>query len=387
MSGKMRRAERGVACALVAVVLIGCDLGDRGVMDGFDEQQWATLATLSPPPAVAPCPPGALDPLVGVADLGDDCEALARLGQQIFCDKGFSGPLIATNELGQEGVSGAVACLTCHDPATDFVDARGKPVSVGTGTTKRNTLSLRLVGFYLELGIPLAWTGYYADSFLAVPMARPAMHATPELWAARIGERHAPAYAQLFGPVPDPSQVAASSFTRHVTLALEAYERRLATGLTPFDRYVAGDLAAISPAAKRGLELFIGEALCVECHRGPLLGDGVLRRTRVPPLPTGAADRGAAENAPGAGPSVEDPAFRFRTPSLRQVAGTAPYMHGGQLATLADVLWFYDQGKPAPDADPRLHPLGLGAAGRADLAVFLDTLTAPPALATWGCSP
>jgi len=154
----------------------------------------------------------------------------------------------------------------------------------------------------------------------------------------------------------------------------------------------------LSESAKHGLELFIGEALCSDCHTGEAFADGCYHNTGVPQVPnpqTAELDRGRYDSKiddPLRGlPAHCDPSRlegAFRTPSLRNVAMTAPYMHAGQLATLDDVVNFYWRG--GGDAsfpgtkDPLLHELPeLTAQDRADLVAFLQSLTSAPVDPDW----
>jgi cytochrome c peroxidase len=117
-----------------------------------------------------------------------------------------------------------------------------------------------------------------------------------------------------------------------VARAISAFERTLVSVDSPFDRYQAGDLAALTERERRGLDAF-DDAGCTECHDGPMLSDFDLHA------------EGVAENPLLGEPDAGGGRFRFRTPSLRNVALTAPYMHNGMLATLEDVLAFYDRGQ------------------------------------------
>jgi cytochrome c peroxidase len=126
-----------------------------------------------------------------------------------------------------------------------------------------------------------------------------------------------------------------------VARALAAFQRTLLSGPSPFDRFLAGDEKALSPAARRGWELFQGEADCIRCHNGPLLSDGKFYRLGVEYQDLGRASV--------TGNRADR--HRFRTPSLRNIAETAPYMHDGSMNTLNEVVTFYFRGIPtdAPD--------------------------------------
>ena len=193
--------------------------------------------------------------------------------------------------------------------------------------------------------------------------------------------------------------------------ALAAYTRKLVSRNAPFDRFVAGEAEAIDAAAQRGLRLFVGRAGCASCHSGPHLSDGGFhnlgvaqlgahvpesddgRFNNAPQLLTAAFSaasttwsdnpaEGTARQAGIVNPMPDATKAAFRTPSLRGVALSAPYMHSGQLATLGDVVAFYDAGGGTAAAgttkSPALHPLGLSSAERSDLVAFLQTLSGDP---------
>ena len=189
--------------------------------------------------------------------------------------------------------------------------------------------------------------------------------------------------------------------------ALAAYQRTLLAADSPFDRwYYGGDEDALGESARRGFELFTGRAGCSACHtvgeRWALFTDHALHNTGVgyrasmQPEPERrrvvvapgvfldvetSAIAAASERRPndlGRYEVTQDPAdrWKYRTPGLRNVALTAPYMHDGSLATLEDVVAFYDRGGyPNPLASPLLRPLGLDEQERRDLVAFLGSLT------------
>jgi len=126
-----------------------------------------------------------------------------------------------------------------------------------------------------------------------------------------------------------------------IAKALAAFQRTLVTEPSPFDRYLAGEKDALSDEAKAGLELFRGEAGCIECHSGPLLSDGKFYRLGV-----SFKDEGRAMIT-----SKNEDRFRFRTPSLRNIAETGPYMHDGSQKTLEEVVEFYYREIPASGPD------------------------------------
>jgi cytochrome c peroxidase len=155
---------------------------------------------------------------------------------------------------------------------------------------------------------------------------------------------------------------------RRIELALATFERTIIAAEAPFDRWILGDEQAITPAAKRGFEIFNGKAHCSACHSGPSFTDGSFH------------DIGSAENDDvGRGrlfPTSEKLQHAFKTPTLRDVARRAPYMHDGSVATLQDVIALYDKGGvDRPSRSPLIKPLMLTEVEKADLIAFLDTLS------------
>ena len=297
----------------------------------------------------------------------------AELGKLLFFDRRLSG-------------DGTMSCAVCHIPQEAFAD--GQPLSGAYPTNKhwRNTPSLLNVG-YLDV---LFWDG--RRDTLEKQSLEP-MHAVfemnldPDYLVARLAED--PFYRELFRQAftGEPTQ-------ERVAAALTAFERTLTVTDSPFDRFLAGDRGALSSAAKRGADIFFGErGGCARCHAGTLLSDqkfhntGVAETEELRTDPQRRATRAfflrrlgvdKMERDPGRFAVTKDPADlgAFRTPPLRQVADTAPYMHNGSLSKLEEVLDFYSRGG-GTDANrsPLLLPLNLTATEKAELLAFLGCLS------------
>ena len=148
-----------------------------------------------------------------------------------------------------------------------------------------------------------------------------------------------------------------------VTRALASFVRTIVAGNSPYDRYTNGKPAALSAQAKLGLAVFRGKGHCISCHAGPNLTDERLHNTGVAFIDGKLADLGAGRGD-------------FKVPTLREIARTAPYMHDGSLATLADVVDYYDRGgNPNPDLDQDLRPLHLTSPEKIALVAFLRSLS------------
>jgi cytochrome c peroxidase len=185
-----------------------------------------------------------------------------------------------------------------------------------------------------------------------------------------------------------------------VLQAIAAFERTIVSRNVPFDRHLRGETAALGAAALRGRALFEGKAGCIACHNGALLTDEAFHNTGVPPNPAFEKDplrqitmrermlRNkvpeevvlALDRDPGRyiDTKRDEDKGKFRTPTLRELTYTAPYMHNGVFFTLEEVVDFYDRGggtDPFGTKSPRIRPLGLGAQEKADLVAFLESLS------------
>ncbi len=189
------------------------------------------------------------------------------------------------------------------------------------------------------------------------------MNLDEEIALGRIGAN--PDYARAFAETFPDRQISG----RNMEAAIATFERLIVTkGDAPFDRWIAGDAAAISPSAKRGFDLFNGRARCSACHSGWAFTDGSFHDIGV----------GKGDDI-GRGkyfPTSQKLKYAFKTPTLRGVAQRGPYMHDGSLRTLTEVIDLYDRGGiPRPSRDDMIKPLHLTQAERSDLLAFLQTLS------------
>jgi len=367
----------------------------------------------------------------GAADsVADDARA-ARFGQYLFFERRFS-------------IDGSVSCASCHEPEKAFAD--GRRVGRGTETGERNTPTLLNTAFNHWFFWDGRADSLWAQALGPIENAKEfggdrlnTLHVVAEDPALRR------AYASVFGMLPplddvrrfprhafpDPNSSspaarawaamaaadrdAANRMFANLGKAIEAYERRLVNERSEFDHYVAalksGDRAqqrAYPGAAKRGLKLFVGAAQCELCHSGAAFSDGEFHNNGLPVLVEGMRDIGRMAGIPvvrasifnATGPFSDDAAGEpkdrlaylpppksqlgaFKTPGLRNVALTAPYMHDGRFESLEEVLEFYakseNDGQKKTLVGEREATLGLipdlSKAQLADLAAFLRTLT------------
>ena len=275
-----------------------------------------------------------------------------ELGRRLFFDPGLSR-------------DGTISCASCHQPEKAFTDGRALAVGIEQRVGRRNVPTL-LNGAY---GKTMFWDGRAAslEEQALVPLTHPnEMDNSLEGIVERLREDGV--YPGLFEPAFGSAEVT----PRRIAQALASYQRALVAGDSPFDRYlILNDESALSDAARRGLALFRGKARCSHCHDGPLFTDQKFHNTGVgwgnePP------DLGRFEFT-----GIEEDKGRFKTPTLRNVTLTAPYMHDGSIASLEEVIEFYNRGgQPNPSLDPTIRPLNLSAQEKSDLIAFLRSLSA-----------
>lgn len=275
-----------------------------------------------------------------------DDAAKVALGHDLFRDVRLSG-------------SGRASCASCHDPAQAFTDGRKTAVGPGGAVLERNAPAL----------YDLAWaTSFFWDGRAAslVEQARVPILAPNEL----AGDF--PSIAEALSHDPEMSARFATAFPAapavtetEILAALAAYERSLVSPETRFDRWVSGDDEALTGEERQGFDIFVGKGGCVSCHGGWRLTDDAFHDVGVP-----SDDHGRGALVPGGLPE-------FKTPSLREVARTAPYMHDGSLATLQDVVRHYSGGLVLrPSLAPAVvRDLKLTEKEKADLVAFLKTLS------------
>jgi cytochrome c peroxidase len=272
------------------------------------------------------------------------------IGEKLFFDPALS-------------MDGRVSCSSCHRPDHAFADTTD--VSLGS----RNRVGIRNTPSVLDVAYraTFAWDGRSRslEDQVLLPIQDPdemAMTLVGLETRVRAQPGYARAFRREFGEDPTP---------RTIGLALAAYLRTLRSGDAPIDRFRAGDTLALSAAARLGFRLFTGKANCTACHAGPLFTDDDFHNTGIGWRDDAFSDIGRA----GITGLTEDKG-RFKTPSLRNVAITAPYMHDGSKRSLADVVELYDAGgQRNPGLDPLIQPLRLTASEKQALVAFLESLT------------
>jgi len=310
--------------------------------------------------------------------------AKIRLGRLLFFD-----PILSATQ--------TVACATCHHPQFGWADARPTPLGVGgTGLGPARTLNGSAAVSPLTRNVPALLNVGFNGLVAGKP---PDPKAAPMFWDSRVQGLE----AQVLHPIQsrnemrgdrcEESAAFSAAVTRvrgiaeyrllfqdafsqpgenaitadHLTKAIAAFERSLIADDSPFDRHLRGAGPALTPQQEHGLRVF-QTAGCIQCHGGPMFSDFKLHFI------------GVTDSSP-------DGRRELRTPTLRNLRHTAPYMHGGSLRTLDEVLAFYEQLSDAvsesldggdvtaqPALDPLLKRLDLNAGDFPDLKAFLEML-------------
>ncbi len=409
--------------AATAVAVISLAGGAPAHAGPVDAQRWSaeelrTIASLT----IGKLAPTPVDPSNAVEQL----PAAQALGKRLFNDTRLSS-------------NGAVACASCHAPDKQFQD--GLPVGKGVGTGSRRAMPIVGAGHSPWL----FWDGRKDSVWSQAlgPMEDAVEHGGNRTRFAQVLAKHYRSeYEALFGKLPDLSALPpdagpngnaveksawsalpaarrtdVSRVFANMGKAIAAYEKTLAYGPAPFDRY-ADAVMGKDPAGRdalnaqeiNGLRLFIGKGQCATCHNGPLLTDQSFHNTGVPQRDPQRPDRGRAaalakvkaDEFNCLGPFSDarpeacqelafmttDPAgleAAFKTPSLRNVAMRPPYMHAGQFATLEEVVGHYARSPAAAIGHSELahgegahkerKPIRLSAQEIRDVAAFLETLS------------
>jgi cytochrome c peroxidase len=278
--------------------------------------------------------------------LGEEIE----LGTTLFFEKKLSG-------------SQRISCATCHDPTQGFSDSRPQSINDQGNTMLRNAPHL----YNLAWNRVLFWDGRAGslDTMALSPIMEPNnMNLPLDTMVKRL--QSIPYYAERFEDLyPD------GLTAENVGKAISAFQRSLISRDSAFDRYLRGDDAAMSAKALRGLMLFVGKANCTTCHDGVNFTDESFHNIGIVTSDIG---RGKFEK----GTHFQ---YAFKTPGLRNVALTGPYMHDGSIKTLREIVQFYDKGgKRREGIDRQIAPLHLTDEESDELVAFLEALTDPIAV-------
>ncbi len=271
----------------------------------------------------------------------------AKLGERLFFD-----PILS--------IDSTISCGSCHKPEMGFATNDAVTPGVDGALGKRNSPSLMNVGFQpyfmREGGVPSL------EMQVLVPLGDETEMAHNVVDAVRRLNRNTSYRNEFLGVYGD----TASPYL--LVRALANFERTLIDFSSAFDSYINGEGSSLSAEAVKGGQLFYGKANCVECHSGVLLTDFSFANNGSAILDSSDYGRELLTNE-------SDDRYVFKTPSLRFVKQTAPYMHDGSVSTLAAVIDQYNSGGVSHSfTDPRIQPLDLSTAERNQLLAFLEAL-------------
>ncbi len=379
-----------IIAAIVVSAAIAISQTWQGKAPQWTDDEVATLRSLW----LESLPELPADPSNSVADNPD----AAAFGKQLFFD-----PRLSAN--------GGISCATCHQPVRRFTDGLQK--GQGIGTSRRNTPSIVGVAYSPWL----YWDGRRDSQWSQAlsPLEDMNEHATDRVQVTRLiaedGSYRA-SYESIFGELPDLSvaeSAAVDSVFSNVGKSIAAFERTVMPTSSRFDEYVAAVIGndearqseLFSEDEVWGLRLYISEANCTQCHNGPLFTNHEFHNTGVISFPGEVPDKGRAVGVREVlqhpfncrGQYSDDPEQQcaelefartgielvgaFKTPSLRNLENTAPFMHKGQIATVAEVLEHYNSAPDAMIGHNEAKPLALSGRELMQLEAFLGTLAAP----------
>jgi cytochrome c peroxidase len=334
-----------LVCGIVAMMPLVPMFGEEAQRDR------ALAAESSNGPYTLPTIQGLEDPNNYVPADNPLTKEKVELGRILFFDKRLS-------------MDNTIACASCHMAKKGFTD--GMPVSTGIRGLKGGRSAP--VSFNRVYSKAQFWDGRAAtlEAQSVGPFTNPIEHGFPNYDVMNAKMMKIPGYRKLFKQVFGDDTIT----TERVGMAIASFQRTVLSGNSAVDKFdVGGDENALSDSAKRGLELFRGKARCTRCHSGFNFTDEKFHNLGIG-WDTNTVDLGRymlTNNAEDIG--------AFKTPTLREIARTAPYMHDGRFKTLEEVVNFYNQGGVKnPHLDNTIIPLELTDEEKQDLVAMLKSL-------------
>lgn len=278
----------------------------------------------------------------------DSLKHIIELGKMLFFDTRLSG-------------SGKISCATCHQPELNWTDGKERSIGHEGAVNKRNSPTIQNTWFYNKL----FWDGRsnsLADQAFAPINSETEMHSEMHEVMRRISKTKD--YPGLFKNAFDDDEINPD----RLTIAIAIFEKTIVSGKSRFDKFLEGNKKALSNSEIRGLHLFRTKARCMNCHNGPLFSDNQFHNSGF-----SGGDAGYYKVT-----HKEEDMGKFKTPSLRDVAKTGPWMHDGQFSDLKQIISRYSVAKFPPGTDSLLKNIGLTGKEQKDLLAFLTIISAPP---------
>jgi cytochrome c peroxidase len=342
----MSPGRAGVAAgALLLVAGLLAAVYPRPAVSRVDTASSPTL------PPTAELPFVTTEPLLGLPDLPESTAASAEraaLGRDLFFD-----PILSEDR--------TVSCASCHDPQHGYSDPRARSTGIRGQRTERHAPTLVNRAY----GHAFSWDGRFDDlaAQMLGPIRNPREMGLPIEAAVErlVASAYAPRFARAFGGGPS---------DEHLAEALAAFVRTIRIGDSPIDRFRAA-VGRLTPEQRAGLWIYESKGRCWRCHSGANFTDERFHNTGVGVV------GGRAEPGRAAVTGRDEDRGAFKTPTLRGLEFTAPYMHDGSLPTLREVVDFYRRGGgPNPDLDEALEPIELSDEEAEHLVAFLEALSA-----------
>lgn len=286
--------------------------------------------------------------MIDYPDFEPPSSEMVELGRKLFFDTALS-------------INETQSCATCHNPDHGFSDGLKFSIGAMGEPVERNTPHL----YNLAWNEVFFWDGRSPSlehQALGPIEAEGEMNMPIDLLVERLSksEDYVKGFERVFGSseiLPD-----------RIASAIASFERSIIVDDTPFDRYLMGDEDAISPAAKRGMVHYVGKAKCIQCHSGPNFTDSSFHNIGVTGTDAGRASVVGDSRLSGA----------FKTPGLRNILFSAPYMHDGSIGTLEEVVRFYNRGGDLDsEIEVSIEPLELTEDEIRDLVAFLGSVNQP----------
>lgn len=337
--------KRGIIFLIITVITL---------LVSFSKENLRSI--YSRPPAQWPAPAVAKDipwkelgilPQSPLAATRDSLQRVIELGKTLFFDPRLSA-------------SGKISCATCHQPSLNWTDGREKSIGHEGAIGKRNAPTIANSWVYTRL----FWDGRardLADQAFAPIISESEMASDMPDVMRKL--RRIQGYKDLFKKAFGDEQINPD----RMTLAIAQFEKTVISGPSAFDLFLSGDQKAMSNAAIRGLHLFRTKAGCMNCHYGPLMTDN-----RFHAIGFATTDAGYYKVT-----HQDADSGKFRTPSLRDVMRTGPWMHDGKEKDMAGIIEALNRADRPGIKSPLIKPLGLSKKEKADLLAFLSAISAP----------
>ncbi|MEN9549326.1 MAG: hypothetical protein RIR12_1917 [Bacteroidota bacterium] len=284
----------------------------------------------------------------------DSLKKIIELGKALFFDTRLSG-------------SGKISCATCHVPELNWTDGKEKSIGHEGAITKRNAPTIQNSWYYNRL----FWDGRSSnlqDQAFAPINSEIEMHSEMHEVMRKLSKSKG--YKKMFKEAFGSYEI--DPFV--MTEAIATFEKTITSNETKFDKFLKGNKNALTSSELRGLHIFRTKARCMNCHYGPLFTDNLFHHNGFPQADNSPLDKGyylVSHQQADIG--------KFKTPSLRDVIRTSPWMHHGAIIKMDSIIAHYQKGAARlPGADTLIQPFSLTPKENQDLIQFLKAITAPP---------